>query len=49
VFQADLPASVNSVTIPPEYLEPGTDYKIEIQSIEKSGNQTISELPFRVS
>jgi hypothetical protein len=30
-------------------LEPGTDYKIEIQSIEKSGNQTISELTFRVS
>jgi len=49
VFNADLPASVTSVTIPPEYLEPGVDYKVEIQTIEKSGNQTISELPFRVS
>jgi hypothetical protein len=49
VFNADLPASQTSVTIPSEYLEPGVEYKIEIQSIEKSGNQTISELPFRVS
>jgi hypothetical protein len=49
VFNADLPASQTSVTIPSEYLEPGVEYKIEIQSIERSGNQTISELPFRVS
>jgi hypothetical protein len=47
VFQADLPASVTSVTIPPEFLEPGTDYKIEVQAIERSGNQTISEVEFR--
>ena len=49
VFQADLPGSVTSVTIPPEFLEPGTDYKIEVQAIERSGNQTISEVEFRVS
>jgi Fibronectin type III domain len=48
VYQVELPASQTSVTIPPEYLEPGTDYKVEIQSIERSGNQTISELPFKV-
>jgi Fibronectin type III domain len=48
VFNADLPASVTSLTIPAEYLEPGVDYKIEIQAIERSGNQTISELEFKV-
>lgn len=48
VFNADLPASVTSVTIPAEYLEPNTKYKLEVQAIEKSGNQTISEIPFRV-
>jgi hypothetical protein len=48
VFQADLPASATSVTIPREYLEPGTGYKLEVQAIEKSGNQTITELEFRV-
>jgi hypothetical protein len=49
VFNADLPASQTSVTISPEFLEPGIEYKVEIQTIEKSGNQTISELPFGVS
>jgi hypothetical protein len=45
---ADLSASVTSVTIPAEYLEPSTKYKLEAQAIEKSGNQTISAIPFRV-
>jgi hypothetical protein len=49
VFNADLPASVNSVTIPAEFLEPGTEYKLEVQAIERSGNQTISEITFTVS
>jgi Fibronectin type III domain len=49
VFNADLPASVNSITIPAEFLEPGTEYKLEVQAIEKSGNQTISEITFHVS
>ena len=48
-FQVELPASVTSVTIPAEYLEPNTRYKIEVQAIERSGNQTISELEFRVA
>jgi Fibronectin type III domain len=47
VFSADLPASITSVTIPPEYLEPATDYKLEVQAIEASGNQTITEVEFR--
>jgi len=49
VFSVDLPASVTSVTIPREYLEPGTKYKLEVQAIEASGNQTTTEVEFTVS
>jgi Fibronectin type III domain len=45
-FEVKLPASVHSVTIPPEYLQAGTEYKIEVLAIERSGNQTIEELEF---
>jgi hypothetical protein len=48
-FSADLPASVTSVTIPAEFLEPGVEYMLEIQAIERSGNQSITEQGFRVS
>jgi hypothetical protein len=48
VFEVELPPSVTSVTIPPEYLEVGAQHKIEVQAIDRSGNQTISELEFRV-
>ena len=49
VFSIDLPASVTSVTIPPEYVESGTKYKLEVQAIEASGNQTLTEIEFKVS
>jgi hypothetical protein len=49
VFNVDLPASVTRVAIPPEFLQPGVRYKLEVQSIARSGNQTISELEFRVA
>jgi Fibronectin type III domain len=48
VFSADLPASATSVTVPREYLEAGTDYKLELQAIEASGNQTLTEVEFSV-
>jgi hypothetical protein len=48
VFSADLPATATSVTIPSEFLEPGTEYKLEVQAIERSGNQTLTEVAFRV-
>lgn len=47
-FSADLPASVTRVTIPSEFLEPGTEYKLEVQAIEKNANQTTSEVTFTV-
>jgi Fibronectin type III domain len=48
VFNADLPASQTSVTISPEFLEPGTEFKLEVQAIEANGNQTITEHSFSV-
>ena len=48
-FSVTVPASVTSVTIPPEFLEPGTEYKVEVLAIEAGGNQTISELDFETA
>ena len=45
-FDITLPATsdpTQSVTVPPEFLEPGTEYKFEVLAIEKGGNQTITE------
>lgn len=49
VFSADLPASATSVTIPSEFLESGTEYKLEVQAIEANGNQTLTEITFIVN
>jgi Fibronectin type III domain len=48
VFSVDLPASVTAVTVPPEFLKPGTDYKFEVLAIARGGgrNQTITESTF---
>lgn len=40
-----LPPSATSVTIPPEFLEPGAPAGGEILARERSGNQTITEIP----
>lgn len=41
-----LPKWTTKVRIPPEFLQPGTDYKFEVLAIERSGNQTITEGEF---
>jgi hypothetical protein len=46
VFSVDLPASANSVTVPGEFFESGTVYKVEVLAVEMSGNQTLTELEF---
>lgn len=46
VFSVDLPASATSVTVPPEFLEPSTEYSLEVLARERSGNQTITEVSF---
>ncbi len=46
VFSVDLPASDTSVTVPAEFLDPGTDYKFEVLAIADNANQTIHEGTF---
>ena len=42
----NVPASVTSLKVPPELLEPSAEYEIEILAIERSGNSTISVVSF---
>jgi len=44
-----VPPSVTSVTVPNEFLEPGTHYLWEVLAIEVSGNQTLSSSDFTIS
>jgi hypothetical protein len=46
VFSVDLPSTDTSVTVPAEFLEPGTDYKFELLTIADNNNQTIHEGTF---
>lgn len=44
-----LPPDVTEITIPAEFLEPGTDYQWEVLAIEESGNQSINSSSFSTS
>ena len=44
ILDGDVPNP--SVTIPPEFMDPGTEYKFEVIVQEESGNRTISETEF---
>lgn len=46
VFSVDLSEEATSVTVPGEFFEAGTEYKVEVLAIEVSGNQTLSEVTF---
>jgi len=48
VFSADLPRMSRSITIPEEFLARNGPYKVEVLAIERSGNQTLTEVSFRV-
>jgi hypothetical protein len=48
VFNADLPASARRMPVPAEFLQSDTEYKLEVQAIEQSGNQTLTEVAFTV-
>lgn len=43
VFDVHLPGDATQITVPAEFLEPGTDYIFEVLAIAKGGNQTITE------
>ncbi len=47
-LSVDLPATARKLTVPPEFLQSGTEYKVEVLAIETSGNQTLSERSFTV-
>jgi hypothetical protein len=40
-------ASTTSLTVPKEFLKPGTAYELEVLALERGGNQTISASSFR--
>ena len=46
LFSIHLPATVNSIAVPDEFIETGTLYKYEVLAIEQSGNQTLSSAAF---
>jgi hypothetical protein len=48
VLSADLPASARHVDVPRAFLATRGEYKLEVQAIESSGNQTLTEVAFRV-
>ena len=47
VFSADLPATATELAVPAEFVQPRTEYKVEVLAIEAGGNQTLTELTFR--
>jgi hypothetical protein len=46
VFSVDLPATVTTVTVSPEFLLPDTEYKLEVIAVSENNNQTITESTF---
>lgn len=48
-FDVHVLPSVTSLTIPDEFLEPNTNYELEVLVLEVRGNQTISSLFFRTT
>ncbi len=49
VFAIDMLPTDTSVTVPPEFLEAGKDYKVENLAIETSGSKTITKLAFETA
>jgi Fibronectin type III domain len=47
VFSADLPPTATQLSVPTEFVQPRTEYKVEVLAIESGGNQTLTELTFR--
>lgn len=41
-YDVHVPATLNSLSVPAEFLEAGTVYELEVLALEESGNQTIS-------
>jgi hypothetical protein len=48
VLSADLPASARQLELPQSFFAVAGQYSLEVQAIERSGNQTLTEVSFRV-
>ena len=48
-FDVIVPADVGSLDIPPQFLESGLEYKIEILTYAENGNRTIVESTFNTA
>jgi hypothetical protein len=46
VFEAIVSGSVTSLNVPPQFLEPDMEYKIELLAYAENGNRTIVESTF---
>jgi len=47
--ELELGRSRTSFTLPSEFFHAGNEYKVEVQAIERSGNQTLTEIAFSVT
>ena len=45
-YTIELPGDATSVTVPPKFIELGSEFQYEVLAIEDSGNQTITEEEF---
>jgi hypothetical protein len=48
-LELELGRSQTSITLPSEFFRAGNEYKLEVQAIERSGNQTLTEIMFSVT
>jgi Fibronectin type III domain len=48
ILSADLGPTARFLHVPLVFLQPGTDYNVEVLAIEASGNQTLTEVAFSV-
>lgn len=49
VYSVDVSSETSSIGVPAEFLEPGTEYEVEVLAVEESDNQTISLLFFETA
>jgi hypothetical protein len=49
VLDITLSGSIRRMRVPPQFLQPGLEYKIEILTVAENGNRTISEGTFRTA
>ena len=42
IYDVHVRPGVNALSVPTEFLEPGTVYELEVLALERSGNQTIT-------